>query len=153
MTTALAFTDRYGPGLDLNTPAGFVLTARGVTLEDLDVDRQWLSQPPHDGALPAGDHRPVRIMQISIRMTEQATAAAMKALQEALNLELDRPVNEISWTPAGWAEPELIDTYRAPLVSLFRGQDLVPTIQKRDLEPMELKIPIHPVMRGAGSFI
>jgi hypothetical protein len=34
-----------------------------------------------------------------------------------------------------------------------RGQDLVPTIQKRDLEPMELKIPIHPVMRGAGSFI
>jgi hypothetical protein len=153
VSTALEFTNLYGPGLDLNDPTGFVLTGRGVVLEELDVDRQWLSQPPHDGALPAGDHYPIRIMRINIRMTKQPTAAAMQALQEALIAELERPINEISWTPDGWAAPYLVDTYRAPLVSLFRAQEIVPTLQLRDLEPMELKIPIHPVMRGAGSFI
>lgn len=153
MSTSLAFTASYGPGLNLNSPTGFQLVAPGVWFEDLDVDRKWLSQPPHPGAVSAGDGRSIRIMHVHIRMTKQSSVAAMKTLQESLNAELDRKVNEISWTPDGWPDDYLIDTYRAPLVSLFRGQEIVPTQRKQDLEAIELKIPVHPVFRGAGQYI
>lgn len=152
MATAVSFTDRYGPGLDLNLSTGFQLVEEGFWLEDQQVDREWLSQAPYPGAVSTGDHEAIRIAHATERMTQQASATAMRTLYQSLIAELRRPVNEIRWNPHGGTNPFFLDTFRTGFASLTRGGPPPnPFYLLQDPRGMDIPIPISPVIRGPGA--
>lgn len=155
MATILRFEDDAGvTRLNLNTTTGFEL-GEGLDLGDDELQTTWLSQPPYPGAAQAATHRPIVVMTIPLLLLPQASFAAMETLKEALDAELDRVTNIIRFQPDGAAAAWLIDTYRAPRPSLYRGQgSIIPSNARLyDPQPITLQIPRFPEMRNAGAFI
>lgn len=139
--------------LNLNDPGGFLL-ARGLDLGSPTLNQEWLSQTPYPGAVLASSREDITTMTVPIWMTKQASWTAMQTLMNALRVELQRDTNIIEYRPIGASASFFIDTYRSPVPSLFRGQDSpTPAIYMHDTEPMNLTIPRHPTMRGAGVHI
>lgn len=158
MATILRFIDEEAETtrLDLNDPAGFQLVRGGFRPGTKDVDflGGWLKQAPHPGAIPAGPHRPQVEMLIRVSMTRQANWDDVAALMTTLAIELDRDTNVLEFRPEGASVSYLIDTYKSPIPSLFRGQESPsPETLLQDSEPMDLLIYRHPDMRGAGTHI
>lgn len=154
MATILRFVNNVGAvRLDLNSETGFVLL-RGLDLGPSELEQTWLFQESVDGAVLAGSRRPIVTMQIPILMRKQASWAAAKALMDALRVELDRTTNVLEYRPHGAGVSYLIDTYRSPIPSLFRGQEAPsPAHLLQDTAPMVLTISRDPAMRGAGAHI
>lgn len=154
MTTMMRFVDGGGAvRLDLNDPTGFVLL-QGWSLGDPDLEQVWLHQAPSSGAVLASSRDGIRTMLVPIRLTQQVSIAAVQTKMTALFTELGRVTNVIEFRPTGAAASYLIDTFRAPAPSLFRGQDTPnPAIYLQDTRPMELLIPRMPEMRGAGVHV
>jgi hypothetical protein len=154
MASVLRFEDGAGVlRLDLNSATGFQF-ARGFDLGTVDIEHTWLSASPHPGAISASARRPIAEMQLPLLLMPQANFAAMQALWTALAVELDRDTNIIKWQPDGAAAPWYIDTYRAAIPSLIRGQD-APPVWSLLLDPQEipLVIPRKPILRGASSYL
>lgn len=154
MPTILRFVDDVGAvRLDLNTDTGFVL-AKGLDLGEPPLEQVWLHQTPYDGAVLASSRQDVTVMTIPVILRKQASWVAMQTLMTSLKTELARASNIIEYRPLGAGTSFLIDTYRSPTPSLFRGQ-AAPTaaLDLQDSEPMPLTIYRHPVMRGAGAHI
>lgn len=140
--------------LDLNDPAGFHLVRGGIVLGTAPVEGTWLSQPPHPGAIPAGMHRPNVEMALRLMLAPQPTWADVASRWAALAAELDKPVGVIEFKPDGASSSYLIDVFRSPVPSLFRGQDAAsPETYKGDPEPVDVLIYRKPLLRGAGTYI
>jgi hypothetical protein len=152
VATAVSFTTRYGPGLNLNSASGFQLVEEGFWLEAQSREREWLSQPPYPGAVSVGDHEGIRIAHAKERMTQQGSGDAMVALYQQFVAELRRPVNEIRWLPHGTTYPFFLDTFGSGFESLSRGQGPPNAFYLlQDKEGMDIPIPISPVIRGPGA--
>jgi hypothetical protein len=102
----------------------------------------------------AGSRLEIRTITIPLILPRQGSWTAVASLMQQLGAELNRPNNVIEFRPDGAASSYFIDTYRAPIPSLFRGQD-APAIETLlfDPHPIPLLIPAHPTLRGAGSFV
>lgn len=154
MATVLRFEDGAGVlRLDLNSATGFEF-GRGLDLGTYDIEHSWLSQVPHPGAISAAQRRPIVEMRLPLILKPQANFGAMSALMTTLATELDRATNIIKFQPDGAAAPWYIDTYRAPIPTLIRGQD-APPVWSLLLDPVEMQlvIPRKPVLRGASSYL
>lgn len=150
MATILKFVDETGATrLDLNSTSGFVL-GRGLDVGSPDLDQAWFRSV--EGALPYGETVGSAMMRIPIRMTTQASAAAMKTLIDSLNTELNRETNIIEYRPNGLASSYFLDTFRAPLTSLRRGDDAPdPFTMLQDAREITLLIPREPYARQAST--
>lgn len=138
--------------LDLNSTTGFKL-GRGFQLGTPPEEQAWLTQQPYDGATLAATRTDITIMSVPLVLMPQATWAAVKTLFDALAVELRRNTNIIEFRPHGAAASYFIDTYRAPVPSLFRGVDLQSVAHRLWDAEIPVLIPRHPVLRGAGAFI
>lgn len=154
MATILRFEDSVGAvRLDLNDTAGFQF-GRGFSLGTADVEHTWLGAFPHPGAISATQRRPIAEVQLPLILNPQASFNAMATKMAALATELDRETNIIRFHPDGATSPWYIDTYRAAIPSLIRGQD-APPVWSLLLDPLEipLVIPRKPLLRGAGAYL
>lgn len=140
--------------LELNAgPPGFIL-GRGFDLGIGETQMEWLEQKGVNGAVLASTGRPPTQMVVPLILPKQTTVAAMITLIENLNTELDRRFNILEFRPSGTAASYFIDTYRSPLVSLFRGEDVpAPETLLMDPKPIPVTIWRHPIMRGAGTTV
>lgn len=156
MATILRFVDPATHStvrLDLNSTSGFQLL-RGLDLGSPDIEEETLSQQPFDGEEVTASRRPRVQMSIPVRMTTQASVAAMKTLYDLLAIELDRATNAIEYRPSGAAASYFFTTYRAPIPSLTRGEDSpAPFFLLADPRPMVLAIMRDPQATGAGAYI
>lgn len=139
--------------LDLNSTTGWML-ARGLDLGIVTTEKTWLMQPPYDGATLASSYRPPVRMKVPLLMTPQASTSAMKTLYEALVTELDRTSNAIEFRPVGESTSWIIDTYRADIPSLMKG-DFAPMafVLKQTTTILTLEIDRAPQLRQAGTYI
>lgn len=143
----------YPLRLDLNDPAGFVLT-QGLDLGEPPLEQSWLSQTPHAGALLTAAREDITTMTVPVWLSKQSSWATLQALLLTLRTELTRTMNVLEYRPVGATSSFFIDTYRSPVPSLFRGQaSPTPAIYLHDTQPMPLTIYRHPVMRGAAAHI
>ena len=130
--------------LDLNSTTGFTLVRR-LSLGVPELRQNWLSQSGVDGAVQYAASVGIATMQIPVLLRAQASAAAMKTLVDSLNTELNRSTNIIEYQPTGWPNAYFFDTYRAPLTSLRRGEDIPdPFAMLMDVRPIVLTIPRAP---------
>lgn len=139
--------------LDLNLASGWML-GRGLDIGVAQLSKTWLVQPPYDGAVLATSFRPPVLMRVPLIMTPQTSASAMQTLFNNLATELDRLTNCIEYRPLGAAASYFIDTYRANVPSLHKG-DFAPNpfaiMQTTTI--LVLEIDRAPILTGAGSYI
>lgn len=139
--------------LDLNDGVTWAL-AQGLDFGVADLASEGsISAPPYPGDIEYGLRRARREMQVPLCCLARGTDAILAAFN-ALNTELDRAANAIEWKPHGSSgASQFLDTYRAPLVSPFRGQALPgDDFASQDLGALVIVIPYHPVSR-AGVYV
>ena len=154
MATIFRFvaTDETTVNLDLNAASGWKL-GLGLDLGEAGVEQEWLTQQPYDGATLAATRRDLAVMTVPLMLTQQVTWAAVKALMDALAVELTKVANIIEFRPDGAGSSSFIDTYQSPIPSFYRGLELQPIETRLRDVPMFLHITRAPLLRGAGTFI
>jgi len=140
--------------LDMRSATGWYV-GEGLDLGGSNVVKKFLKQDGVDGAELAKSWLDIVTMTIPLVMLPQANATAIKALVDALNAELRKPLNVIEYLPHGITGTAfLLDTFRANEISLADGQKVfVPWSRPGNGYIITLSVDRQPVMRGGGVMI
>lgn len=142
MAIILRFEDEAGTTrLDLNTEVGFKL-AEGLDLGGNPVEKVWLKQTPHAGAVLAASRLEIATMFVPLLLLPQANVGAMASLMGSLRAEAERTTNILRFQPDG-GSAVVYNTYRFEFPSLFRGQEALLPGSQRLFDPLPIPLVIE----------
>lgn len=124
--------------LDLNTDDGFTMLA-GFDDGDRDLAVVTLSNETEDDEEVISTRRPRPVMTIPLAITQQDSWAALLALVQDLDDELDRDTNGLVFSPDGESFMGYT-TYRAAIPSVFGGQRFLVSCLLHDSAPRVLSL-------------
>jgi hypothetical protein len=160
MTTTLQVYDETNSAVlfDLNDPTGAAnpQTLKTSLLHDIDLGSPAsqigsFESPGQDGGVFLQRREPMAVM--SVRLILQA--ASTDALRDGTGqlLKALRDPGTLLYTPHGSSEPRFIDHFGAPVVSLYRGQELAGykvNVLNQDFDGLGLTLLRQPYLRESS---
>lgn len=132
---------------------GWYIARGGLDIGTKALERAWIGQVPYGTMLAATMAPPVE-MHLKLLMVPQVSATTMKALYDALVVELRRKTNIIELKPEGVSTSYFIDTFRADEPSMFRPIEVPNVFKLLQLgQPIEFTMFREPELRGAGVMV
>jgi hypothetical protein len=140
--------------LNLNNQSQW-LVGQGLDLGGDEPTLKFLHQSPHVGSELASVDLATVTMTVPLILMPQATAADIETAVNALNTELARLNNCIEYRPTGITSGAtwLIDTFRAPKISVHDGAQRPSQWMKKDGKLFVINIIRQPALRQRGTMI